>query len=382
MQNGGGSFGIGARDWEGLGVSLGGMILVFLSIVAAVNYYLYCTVVAAYPEFWLIALLALVILVGSLFAAMGLERKGFLRASIPFSWLGYTWLGAMGIGLFLAAVFDALQLFVPEVSDAVALHWAGALTGVASIWGFVSARRVRVKRVTIGSDRVPDIGRPIVLVQISDMHLGDGSALSRTKKVADTVNELRPDIVVSTGDLFDGFLPMMGPYVEVLKSIRATEGAFAVSGNHEVYAGLEEAMTLTEAAGFCNLRNRLVILNSGIALVGVEDPASPDQADEPRLLGAVDAKRFTVLLKHRPDIEEKSIGKFDLQLSGHTHGGQIFPFHLLAKLIYRAHVGLSVVGSRQFLYLSRGTGSWGPQMRLLAPPEITCFELIHGRHQG
>ncbi len=351
------------------------MILVFVAIFGLINFYLLRFTVAAYPDFGWAATAVFAALFLSLFAAIFLERKRVYGASAILSWIGYSWLGISGMALLYAAVFDLLQLFLPELGDRLAFHCVAGLTLASTLYGFLSASRVSVKRVEISSPKIEAAARPITLVQISDLHLGDSSILGRTRRVVETVRRLEPDIVVSTGDLFDGFLSLMGPYVEELKRLEAPQGKFAISGNHEVYAGLEEAMDLTKAAGFRVLRQESLNTVGNLTFVGLEDPASPKAADESALLSAVDGLRFAILLKHRPEIAPESIGRFDLQLSGHTHGGQIFPFHLLTKLVYKARPGLTELTPGRYLYLSRGTGAWGPQMRFLAPPEITLITL-------
>jgi len=344
------------------------MIFAFIAVIGLVNFYLYRIAVSAYPEWWLGAGLIVGFLFLSLFVAVYLEKRQYLKASIPFSWIGYSWTGVVGMGLLYGAFFDMLQLFFASLDDRTAFHWIAGATFVSTIWGFISARRIRVKRVRVPSSKSASIGGKLKVVQISDMHLGDSSTLRRTRRVVEEIRRLEPDLVVSTGDLFDGFLSMMGPYVTLLREIKA------ISGNHEVYAGLEEAMRLTESAGFRVLRDMHFDVGERLRIVGVEDPASNLRKEEDQVISST-SEGFTLLLKHRPDVEASSVGKFDLQLSGHTHGGQIFPFHFLVKLQYRMKPGLSRLGKASYLYLSRGSGSCGPQIRFLAPPELTYLEI-------
>ncbi len=185
---------------------------------------------------------------------------------------------------------------------------------------------------------------------------------------------------------FDGLAGM-------LADVQAPLGKFAVLGNHEFYAGLSQSLAFHAAAGFTMLRQEHVAVTPQLILAGVDDPAGthlsgsqePDESNALPALerrsatqaaAAADPRPFVILLKHRPDVHPSSLGRFDLQLSGHTHGGQIFPFHIVHRLIYKYHPGLTDLGGGSKLYLSRGAGTWGPPMRLFAPPEVTIIKLL------
>ncbi len=347
-------------------------------IFGLLNYYLFTAAANAYPQLSIFFATSLLLLFGSLFLAMILEKRGKLALSLPFSWIGYSWLGMSGIAFTLLAASDLVQAFGDFYTDRVQFQGLVIATLSLTSWAAFEARRPRIKRITIKSPKLKGLEKPIRIVQITDLHLGDSSNLKHTKKIVQTINLQEPDIIVSTGDLFDGYLSLMAPFVDALRELKAPLGKFAISGNHEVYAGLEEAMSLTEFAGFTLLRNRHEMIDRNLVVAGVEDPASPLVPDEAAALATLSQMPFHLLLKHRPDFDPESEGKFDLQLSGHTHGGQIAPFHLLTKLAYRAKPGLTELAPKQHLYLSRGTGTWGPQLRLFAPPEITIIELQAG----
>jgi predicted MPP superfamily phosphohydrolase len=154
-------------------------------------------------------------------------------------------------------------------------------------------------------------------------------------------------------------------------------GAYAVTGNHEYYAGLEHSLRFLRNAGFTVLRGEAARAG-GIILVGVDDPTAMSSGqstilDTGKALASVSANNFVVLLKHQPVVDSDT--KFDLQLSGHTHGGQIFPFVYLTRLRYRVHTGLTELADGRLLYVSRGVGTWGPPIRLFAPPEITLITI-------
>ncbi|MDO9309655.1 MAG: metallophosphoesterase, partial [Deltaproteobacteria bacterium] len=158
-------------------------------------------------------------------------------------------------------------------------------------------------------------------------------------------------------------------------------GKFAVVGNHEVFAGLRQAIEFTRSAGFTVLRGQSVALPNGITITGIDDPVvsrveRSGQRTEKTLLEALPDGSFRLLLKHRPLISPGSDGLFDLQLSGHVHKGQLFPFNFLVKLTHPIPCGTTTTASGSQLHVSRGTGTWGPPMRLFAPPEVTVIDVI------
>jgi predicted MPP superfamily phosphohydrolase len=172
----------------------------------------------------------------------------------------------------------------------------------------------------------------------------------------------------------------VGRFADILNRLNPKFGKFSVTGNHEAYLGPDKALAATNRAGFTMLSYQGVTVGGMINIVGVDDPGvshrlKADGSAERALLERYPEGEFTVLLKHQPVVDRESVASFDLQLSGHTHGGQIFPFILLTRLAYPAKTGLSQVGPETWLYVSRGTGTWGPPIRFLASPEVTVFEL-------
>jgi uncharacterized protein len=168
----------------------------------------------------------------------------------------------------------------------------------------------------------------------------------------------------------------------MFQSIPAKYGKFAVTGNHEIYAGLDRALAFTQKAGFTILKGEGITVSNLINVVGVDYPAqkpyvSDRAVSEKALLEKMPREKFTLFLKHQPVINSESPGLFDLQLSGHTHKGQIFPFNLVTKLYYRRPTGLSKINGNTLLYISRGSGTWGPPIRFLSPPEVTVIDITY-----
>lgn len=149
-----------------------------------------------------------------------------------------------------------------------------------------------------------------------------------------------------------------------------------MTGNHEAYAGLKDALAFTERAGFVTLRGRAVTVAGLLDVAGVDDPAVASGGSERDLLASLPRDRFTLLLKHRPRVDPDAVGLFDLQLSGHTHDGQIFPFTVVVRLAHPTMAGRYPLSQGSELYVSRGSGTWGPPFRVGAPPEVTIVELV------
>ena len=179
---------------------------------------------------------------------------------------------------------------------------------------------------------------------------------------------------MATGDIVDAQLDHLQELIELWQQFDPPLGKYAVTGNHEYYAGLQQSLGFLQRSGFVMLRDQNTEVGDWLKLAGVDDPARGNHPDEVAVLGER-SERFTLLLKHRPRFVEASAGLFDLQLSGHAHRGQIFPFNLLTGIEYPMQDGLYALAAGQRLYASRGTGTWGPPMRILSPPEITLIEI-------
>lgn len=249
------------------------------------------------------------------------------------------------------------------------------LAMVLLVYGFFEARQVRIERIDLATPKLVP-GR-VTIAQISDLHLGIMQGDRLLDRIMPRLRELRPDIVVATGDIVDGQGDNFAALARRFHAYRPPLGAYAVTGNHEYYVGLDHSLAFMRDAGFTMLRGESVRVG-GIVLAGVDVPSvtkSLQRADEAevRALASAGKEAFIVLLKHQPRVNEGS--PFDLQLSGHIHGGQIYPFVYLTRLFYKVHTGLTELADGRRLYVSCGTGTWGPPIRLFAPPEITLITI-------
>lgn len=383
-----------------------GRILIFLSVVFALtlgtHYYLWARLIRdpMLPAPWRqVATIALVVLAFSIPASM-LAWRVFPRAvAIPVSWVGYVWMGSMFVLLVLLWGGELARFGWVKVATLASVDGgrreflaqllaggAGALGLALSGWGVWSAvRPVEVRRVTVRLKKLPPAMSGLRLVQLSDMHVGLTIGRDFVEDVVRKVNALEPDIVAITGDLIDGSVDDLGPAVAPLGSIEAKLGTYFVTGNHEYYSGADSWLDFLRSLGIRALRNERVELEKDgetIHVAGVDDWTAHQfgaghGADVPRALRGRDTSKPVVLLAHQPvQFGEARQHGVDLQISGHTHGGQIFPFGVLTRLVQPFLSGLHQRGDSQ-IYVSSGTGYWGPPMRIAAPSEITLLELSH-----
>lgn len=356
----------------------------------------------------------MLLLIATLFVPryFGVEESGW------FAWPGYLWFGLLAY-LFLASlVLEPVRLALrrwvkrggqtrdsetpqepearepstqPAVDRRMFLARTAAVTaGVAAVGvtGFGAARALGppdMLRIPVQLRRLDPAFNGFRIAVVSDIHLGPLLGRSHTERIVRMINEAEPDLVAVVGDLVDGTVEELGTAAEPLQDLAAREGAFFVTGNHEYFVGDTAAwMRELERFGLEVLRNENTRISRGGAafdLAGVNDVAGEERNDPPdfdRALDGVNPNGPTVLLAHQPiQVTEAAARGVDLQLSGHTHGGQMWPFHYAVELAQPSLAGLSTVQDTQ-LYVSRGAGFWGPPVRVGAPPDISVIELVGG----
>jgi len=321
-----------------------------------------------------------------------LERYEFQLAARVLSSIAYIWMALLFLFFCSSIALDLLNL-VPRfagwvsgksaspylLSVRLAFLIPAGLALILCVYGYFDALNIRTERLRIETTKLPSTIKRLTIVQISDVHLGLIVRNSRLRKVMDIVKAEKPDIFLSTGDLVDAQINEMAGMAELLREVKAPYGNFAITGNHEYYAGIKDALAFTREAGFTLLRGEAVT-NGPINIAGVDDPTGVQlkiERPEPAraLLSALPKGKFTLFLRHRPEVDHTA-GLFDLQLSGHTHKGQIFPFTYVSKIAYPLNAGRFDLGGGSILYVSRGTGTWGPPIRFLSPPQVTVIELV------
>ncbi len=325
-----------------------------------------------------------------------LRRGGPSRAARIAFWAGYSWMGFMLLFLFVTTSIDIATLLLGTASalannvpDLVAASQMDRfilslfLSGVLSGYALLEACFPRVKRVVIETEKLPREVDRVRIAQISDVHLGPVVGKRRAQRIAAKIADVKPHILVSTGDLVDSRPAYLSGLEGIFRDIEAPLGKFAVVGNHEVSAGLDGSIAFMEEAGFRVLRNETAVAGDIIRIAGVDDKAARGDAEglrDCRGPGENGAGLFTLYLKHRPPSGNTGDGvDFDLQLSGHTHGGQLFPFRYVTLGYYPKLRGLYTLEQGKLLYVTPGAGTWGPPMRFLTPPEIAVIELVRAR---
>ena len=237
------------------------------------------------------------------------------------------------------------------------------------LYGYYEAWNVKEVRLVIPSPKLPKSAKPLRVVQISDVHIGRLYPTRHLERVMAMVRAAEPDIFVVTGDLVDSNMSYRNREAELIAANDAKYGAFAIVGNHEYSNGFEQSLDFIEKCGLTLLYDQMTE-SEGITIVGLDDLAEvwPFELKVPQ-------DRFVLLLKHRPQVLKTSRGRFDLQLSGHTHGGQLWPLGLLSQKLQGYVQGLSKDGE-SFVYVSNGTGYWAAPLRFFTPPEVTVIDLV------
>jgi len=368
-------------------------LAVALSLVAGMHYYVWARLVRdpqlpqSAARIATGAIIALGLALPVTMAASRLYPGAVVRPAV---WLAFIWLGVGFLLVAFLGIADAGRLTAfllhklrgddaPDASRRVLLARSlaagvgGVVAGLSALGVKSALGSVQIKELEIRLRGLPRELAGFRLVQISDVHIGPLLRRDWVGHVVDRIVELSPDLVAITGDLVDGRVHELEEHVEPFARLRPKHGIYFSTGNHEYYSGVEEWLAYLPSLGIRPLRNERVEIAPGLDLAGVEDPTgAPDMA---RALRGRDPSRALVLLAHQPRQFSEAVARgVSLTLSGHTHGGQIWPFSWLVALVQPYLAGLHRRGDSQ-LYVSRGTGFWGPPMRVFAPAEITLLKL-------
>ncbi len=374
---------------------------IFFTLYGLINFYVFLRGWQSLPPepslripyaaaFWVLAL--------SFIAGRFLERVAITPFSTALIWTGSFWLAALAYFTLAALLIDILRLvnfaiplfpsFVTRNVGQVKLGISGGLVLVVAILlsiGYVNARNPRVRELALHVPKSLDSLKSLNIAVASDIHLGTIVGSEHLARIVDLINDLKPDLVLLPGDIFDEDL---GPVIrmnlgERLRMIRARLGVFAITGNHEYIGGVEEACRYMADHNVTVLRDSAVRVDGGLFLVGREDLSISQFTGKkrkplPELMAAVDRRSPIILMDHQPfRLDEAAEHGADLQLSGHTHHGQIWPFHFITNAIYEVSWGYLRKGNTH-VYVSSGVGTWGPPVRLGNRPEIINLRIDFG----
>jgi predicted MPP superfamily phosphohydrolase len=380
-----------------------GQAVVFLGfglvVVSLVHYYLWRRLVrdSTVPgrvrrigTWGLVGLVA--VLIGALIGSRLLPHD----LAVVFAWPGYLWLAVMFYLLVGLAILEipalAVKLWLrrhPEpavqasrrlfLGRAVAVSAGVAAVGLVGTGVSSALGMPQLKRIQVPLARLPRGADGFRIALVSDIHLGPLNGVGRTARIVDMINGLDADLVAVVGDLVDGSVAELGAAAAPLAGLRSRLGSFFVTGNHEYFSGYQEWIDEVTRLGMRPLRNARVELPAGLDIAGVNDVTGGSYHDGPdvaKALSGRDPARAVVLLAHQPiQAHDAAAHGVDLQLSGHTHGGQIVPFNLIVRATGQPIVsGLGDVDGMP-VYVTNGAGFWGPPVRVGAPPDVTLVEL-------
>ena len=379
----------------------------FLGLSALLHLFVGARIVPALPGIPALAF-SLLLTASALMLPLGMLSRRVARPPLAdtLAWIGLLFMGLFSSLLVLTLLRDSLLLVVWAGTAVLAsTPLASALSTPPGDWlreasaaavpllgllvtavGFINARRTaRVVTVEVPIDQLPVALQGFSIVQISDIHVGPTIKQRYLDGIVEAVNRLRPDVVAITGDLVDGSVAELAGHVAPLARLMSRHGSYFVTGNHEYYSGAHSWIAELERLGVVVLLNRHVVIEQGLSklvLAGVADHNAhhfdPAHRSDPlaALLGAPADAAAKVLLAHQPRSSSAAAkAGFDLQLSGHTHGGQFLPWNFFVRFQQPFTAGLHRV-DRLWVYVSRGTGYWGPPKRFGAPSEITLLRLV------
>ncbi len=310
-----------------------------------------------------------------------LRHHHWLRAERALSWVAFVWMGIVFLFCCIGLAFDLIHVLAEllgfdwPLQAVTELRYTGASVLVLLAYGFLEANQIKIEHLHIKTPKLA-AGR-ITFAQVSDMHLGALKGAWFMGRVAAKLREIAPDAILATGDIVDGKGEDLHALAAHFRALNPAKGAYAIMGNHEYFVGLDNSQRFFENAHFTVLRGEQAEVG-GIIVAGVDDRSLGEQIKPMpeamrAALKAAHEHSYIILLKHQPLVDDEI--PFDLQLSGHLHGGQIFPFGLFSRLFYGARAGLVRLSNGRLLYINRGAGTWGPPIRLFAPPEITLITI-------
>jgi hypothetical protein len=373
--------------------------LIVITVTILVNLYIYYRTRPLFPSgttaWWLSFALFWLVAIGYMLGRVA-ERTGLNWLAEPLIRAGSWWLGAMVYLTLIFLLADALRgishIPIPGLKGFFTFPWLSAkgksislvvyvVTAVILTAGYINARYPALVRQPLKINK-PLASTSYKIVLASDIHLGMMIANGRLNRMVKMINAQQPDLILLAGDIFDEDLGSVirNNLGDILKTLNAREGVYAILGNHEFFGNAGEAEKYLEDHQIKVLRDTSVLLPAGINLVGREDITGQrfnrrDRKTLQELLTPLDSSKPVIVMDHQPyHLKEISALPVDLQVSGHTHHGQMWPFNYITNAMYEISKGYGQIGNTHF-YVSPGVGTWGPPIRTSCRPEIIVLEI-------
>jgi predicted MPP superfamily phosphohydrolase len=379
------------------------LIFIFISLAilvyALVNFYIFIkgwqALDGARREWRLAYAAAFIVLAGSFIAGRFLERAGSSIFTEILVWVGSFWLAVMLYGFLAAALSDLIMLTAGLLkvgtlkllpTGAAWKLWTFIVTAglilIITVAGFFNACKVRVKKLELGIPKKAGQLKQLKVTMASDIHLGTIIGNGRLGRLVEKINATDPDLVLLAGDIVDEDIgPVIrGDMGKKLKGIKARYGVIGITGNHEYIGGSKKAVDYLEAHGIKMLLDDKILIGDALWVVGRKDRSGARFEGSPRkqlkdILSGIDKDLPIILLDHQPfNLEEVESSNVDLQLSGHTHHGQLWPLNFITNRVYEKSWGYLKKGMTHF-YVSSGAGTWGPPVRTGNHPEIVSIKI-------
>lgn len=354
------------------------LILILLPLVyLAGNGYLFWRVMHAisFAPLWCRIMAGILIWAAafSLFAAVGLRDAGLPEAVLRWMFrIGSVWMVFLLYMVLLLVVSDIAGIFIPKLKPS--LLFALPVTLCILGYGYINYRHPKVEHVDISLEKE---GAPVRIVAVSDVHLGYGTGVSALKKYVEKINSQGPDLILIAGDLIDNSVkPLLNePFAEVLSRLKAPMGIYMVPGNHEYISGIDACLDFLKDTPITVLRDSMVILPGGQQLIGRDDISNRGRKSLEDLMDAADRSRAVIVLDHQPyDLKKTDSLGADLQISGHTHRGQIWPINWITDRLFEQSHGYRK-WPHTHVWVSSGLSLWGPPFRIGTHSDMAVIEL-------
>lgn len=369
---------------------------IVFTIYGLINYYIIRRGLSIVPaEYKTIFLIAAIFIASSYIAGRLIENVWISPISIVLVWIGSFWLAIMTYTFLFLIVIDLFRLvnhFIPffpsfitsniEQSKRIVAIVVGVLVISSVIGGYINTKMIVIKKYSIDIKKKAGELKSLNLAVASDLHLGTINSYEFMYNVSEKINKLNPDVILLAGDIIDEDL---GPVIkydvgEHLQRLKAKYGVYAVTGNHEFIGGAEPAVEYLEKHNINVVRDKALKIGDAFYIIGREDRASRQFSGKQRkelsdIIKGVDKSLPIIMMDHQPfNLEQASQNGVDLQLSGHTHNGQLWPFNYIVEKVYELAWGYRLINNTHY-YVSCGVGGWGPPIRTGSRPEIINIKL-------